>query len=141
MKVVACYSCSVTACAGLSNVVYNCLGVSARLEEQEENEIMYAVIVTGGKQYKVAVGEEVFIEKLEGESGEAVTFDTVLCIGDESGMKAGSDVKTANVSGEIVKQGKNKKIIIYKYKAKKGYRRKNGHRQPYTRVRITAINA
>ncbi len=102
---------------------------------------MYAVIVTGGKQYKVAVGEEVFIEKLEGESGEAVTFDTVLCIGDESGMKAGNDVKTANVSGEIVKQGKNKKIIIYKYKAKKGYRRKNGHRQPYTRVRITAINA
>jgi len=102
---------------------------------------MYAVILTGGKQYKVAVGEEVFVEKLEGESGEAVTFDTVLAVGDESGLKAGSAVKTANVSGEIVKQGKGKKIVVYKYKAKKGYRRKNGHRQPYTKVRITAINA
>jgi large subunit ribosomal protein L21 len=123
------------------NVVYDCLGVSARLEEQEGNEIMYAVILTGGKQYKVIVGEEVFIEKLEGESGEAVTFDTVLAIGDDDGLKAGAAVKTANVAGEIVRQGKNKKIVIYKYKAKKGYRRKNGHRQPYTRVRITAINA
>ena len=102
---------------------------------------MYAVILTGGKQYKVIVGEEVFIEKLEGESGEAVTFDTVLAIGDDDGMKAGTAVKTATVAGEIVRQGKNKKIVIYKYKAKKGYRRKNGHRQPYTRVRITAINA
>lgn len=102
---------------------------------------MYAVIVTGGKQYKVTVGEEVFIEKLEGEAGDAVTFDTVLAVSDESGMKAGDDVKTVKVSGEIVKQGKDKKIVVYKYKAKKGYRRKNGHRQPYTRVRITAINA
>ena len=102
---------------------------------------MYAVIVTGGKQYKVTVGEEIFIEKLEGESGEIVSFDTVLAIGDESGILAGKDVIAAKVSGEIIKQGKNKKIVIYKYKAKKGYRRKNGHRQPYTRVRITAINA
>ena len=101
---------------------------------------MYAVILTGGKQYKVAVGEDVFIEKLEGESGEAVTFDSVLAIGDDSGLKAGAACKTATVTGEIVKQGKNKKIVIYKYKAKKGYRRKNGHRQPYTRVHITAIN-
>ena len=119
----------------------NCLGGSARLVEQEGNDIMYAVIVTGGKQYKVTVGEEVFIEKLEGEAGDAVTFDTVLAVSDESGMKAGDDVKTVKVSGEIVKQGKDKKIVVYKYKAKKGYRRKNGHRQPYTRVRITAINA
>ncbi len=102
---------------------------------------MYAVILTGGKQYKVTVGEEVFVEKLEGEAGEAVTFDTVLAVSDESGMKAGDDVKAVKVSGEIVKQGKDKKIVVYKYKAKKGYRRKNGHRQPYTRVRITAINA
>ncbi len=119
----------------------NCLGGSARLVEQEGNDIMYAVIVTGGKQYKVTVGEEVFIEKLEGEAGDAVTFDTVLAVSDESGMKAGDDVKAVKVSGEIVKQGKDKKIVVYKYKAKKGYRRKNGHRQPYTRVRITAINA
>jgi len=102
---------------------------------------MYAVILTGGKQYKVTVGEEVFVEKLEGEAGEAVTFDTVLAVSDESGMKAGDDVKAVKVSGEIVKQGKDKKVVVYKYKAKKGYRRKNGHRQPYTRVRITAINA
>ena len=102
---------------------------------------MYAVILTGGKQYKVTVGEEVFVEKLEGEAGEAVTFDTVLAVSDESGMKAGDDVKAVKVSGESVKQGKDKKIVVYKYKAKKGYRRKNGHRQPYTRVRITAINA
>ena len=102
---------------------------------------MYAVIVTGGKQYKVTVGEEVFVEKIEGESGAAVTFDTVLAIGDESGIKAGQALSAATVSGEIVKQGKNQKIVIYKYKAKKGYRRKNGHRQPYTRIRITAINA
>ena len=119
----------------------NCLGGSARLVEQEGNDIMYAVILTGGKQYKVAVGEEVFVGKLEGEAGEAVTFDTVLAVSDESGMKAGDDVKAVKVSGEIVKQGKDKKIVVYKYKAKKGYRRKNGHRQPYTRVRITAINA
>ncbi len=101
---------------------------------------MYAVILTGGKQYKVAIGEEIFIEKLEGEAGEQVTFDNVLAVADDSGIKAGSDVK-ATVSGEIVKQGKNKKVVVMKYKAKKGFRRKNGHRQPYTRVRITAINA
>ena len=101
---------------------------------------MYAVILTGGKQYKVAVGEEIFIEKLEGEAGDTITFDNVLAIGDDSGIKAGKDLG-ATVSGEIVKQGKSGKIVVYKYKAKKGYRRKTGHRQPYTRVRISAINA
>ena len=99
---------------------------------------MYAVIKTGGKQYKVAVGDEIFVEKLAGEAGEQVTFDEVLAISDDNGIKAG-DLK-ATVTGEIVKQGKNKKVIISKYKAKKGYRRKNGHRQPYTRVRVSAIN-
>ena len=101
---------------------------------------MYAVILTGGKQYKVAVGEEVFIEKLEGEAGETITFDNVLAVADDAGIKAGKDCK-ATVSGEIVKQGRSGKIVVYKYKAKKGYRRKTGHRQPYTRVRISAINA
>ena len=99
---------------------------------------MYAVIKTGGKQYKVAVGDEIFVEKLAGEAGETVTFDEVLAVGNDDGITAGSDVK-ATVTGEIVKQGKNKKITVLKYKAKKGYRRKNGHRQPYTRVRISAI--
>ncbi|MCQ2483374.1 MAG: 50S ribosomal protein L21 [Clostridia bacterium] len=101
---------------------------------------MYAVILTGGKQYKVAVGDEVFIEKLEGEAGDSITFDNVLAVADDNGIKAGADLK-ASVAGEIVKQGKNKKVVVLKYKAKKGYRRSNGHRQPYTRVRITAINA
>lgn len=101
---------------------------------------MYAVILTGGKQYKVAVGDEVFIEKLEGAAGDSITFDNVLAVADDNGIKAGADLK-ATVAGEIVKQGKNKKVVVLKYKAKKGYRRSNGHRQPYTRVRITAINA
>ncbi len=101
---------------------------------------MYAVILTGGKQYKVAVGEDVFVEKLEGEAGETVTFDQVLAVGGDD-LLVGDALKAATVTGEIVKQGKNKKIVVYKYKAKKGYRRKNGHRQAYTRVRITGINA
>ena len=100
---------------------------------------MYAVIKTGGKQYKVSVDDEIFVEKLEGEAGSQVTFDEVLAVSDDKGIVAG-DVK-ATVSGEIVKQGRAGKIVVFKYKAKKGYRRKAGHRQPYTRVRITAINA
>lgn len=101
---------------------------------------MYAVIKTGGKQYKVAAGDEIFVEKLEGEAGEKITFTEVLAVADDNGIKAGADLK-ATVEAEVVKQGKNKKVVVLKYKAKKGYRRKNGHRQPYTRVRITSINA
>ncbi len=96
---------------------------------------MYAVIATGGKQYRVSVGDEIFVEKLDGDAGQAVTFDQVLAVFDD-GFKAGAG---AVVEGEIVKQGKQGKIVIFKYKAKKGYRRKNGHRQPYTRVRINKI--
>ncbi|MBP7401133.1 MAG: 50S ribosomal protein L21 [Clostridia bacterium] len=96
---------------------------------------MYAVIATGGKQYRVSVGDEIFVEKLDGDAGQAVTFDQVLAVFDD-GFKAGA---SAVVEGEIVKQGKQGKIVIFKYKAKKGYRRKNGHRQPYTRVRINKI--
>ena len=99
----------------------------------------YAVILTGGKQYKVACDDEIFVEKLEGEAGDKVTFDQVIAVADDNGIKAGSDVN-AKVEGEIVKQGKNKKVVVFKMKAKKGYRRTAGHRQPYTRVRITAIN-
>lgn len=99
---------------------------------------MYAVIKTGGKQYKVAIGDEIFVEKLEGDAGATVTFEDVLAVADDNGIKAGADLK-ATVTGEIVKQGKNKKVTVIKYKAKKGYRRHAGHRQPYTRVRITAI--
>ena len=102
---------------------------------------MYAVILTGGKQYRVSVDDEIFIEKLEGEAGQDVKFDQVLALSDDSGMVTGKEAAKANVAGTIVKQGKNKKIDIVQYKAKKGYRRKAGHRQPYTKVRITAINA
>lgn len=103
---------------------------------------MYAVIVTGGKQYRVSVGDEIFVEKLEGDAGEAVKFDQVLAFSDETGMRTGAPyLPEARVDGEIVKQGKQKKIIIFKYNAKKGYRNKNGHRQPYTRVRIIKIDA
>lgn len=101
---------------------------------------MYAIIVTGGKQYKVSVGDEIFVEKLEGEAGEKVKFDNVLAVSTEEGIKTGNpSIEGIYVDGEIVKQGKQKKIIVYKYKAKKGYRRKMGHRQPYTRVRIEKI--
>lgn len=103
---------------------------------------MYAVIATGGKQYRVSVGDELFIEKIEGEAGEAVHFDQVLAYSGDESMKTGTPwIEGAVVDGEIVKQGKQKKVIVFKYNAKKGYRNKNGHRQPYTRVRIVKINA
>ncbi len=102
---------------------------------------MYAVVATGGKQYKVTVGEEVFVEKLEGDEGASVTFDNVLAVGGSDEIQVGAKVGKASVTAEIVKHGKGKKITVLKYKAKKGYRRKAGHRQPYTKVRITAINA
>lgn len=102
---------------------------------------MYAIIATGGKQYRVSVGDDLFVEKLEGEAGDAITFDQVLAVSDDDGFKAGTPVvEGAAVEAEIVKQGKLKKIIVFKYKAKKGYRRKKGHRQPYTRVRINKIS-
>ena len=103
---------------------------------------MYAVIKTGGKQYQVKVGDVVFIEKIEGEDGATVTFDEVLAIGGDDKFAAGTPtVAGASVSAKILGQTKGKKIIIFKMKPKKGYRNKNGHRQPYTKVEITSINA
>ncbi len=102
---------------------------------------MYAIIETGGKQYKVEQGDFVFIEKLDVEAGDTVTFDKVLVVGGDS-LKVGAPyVDGATVSASVVKNGKDKKIIVYKYKSKKGYHKKQGHRQPYTKVEITAINA
>ena len=102
---------------------------------------MYAIIKTGGKQYKVAEGDEIFVEKIAGDSGATVDFNEVLAYSTETGLVMGEAAEAAKVTGEIVKQGKGKKLVIFKYKAKKGFRRKQGHRQPYTRVRITAIKA
>lgn len=103
---------------------------------------MHAVIETGGKQYRVSEGDIVFIEKLPSEAGDSVTFDKVLAVIDGEKATFGTPtVAGATVSAEIVKNGKGKKIYVFKYKAKKNYRRKTGHRQPYSQVRIEKINA
>ena len=93
---------------------------------------MYAIIATGGKQYKVAEGDVIRVEKLGVEAGETVTFDNVIAVSND-GLKAGEDVKDASVTATVVENGKAKKVIVYKYK-------KNGHRQQYTKVKIEKIN-
>ena len=101
---------------------------------------MYAIIATGGKQYKVSEGDIITIEKLGVDAGEKVTFDQVLAIGGDS-LKVGTPtVDGASVEASVVKEGRAKKVIVYKYKPKKGYHKKNGHRQPYTQVKIDKIN-
>ena len=100
---------------------------------------MYAIIATGGKQYKVSEGDEIRVEKLDAEVGSAVTFDQVVAVSDGS-LKVGADVSSATVTGTVVNQGKGKKVIVYKYKRKTGYHKKNGHRQAYTQVKIEKIN-
>ena len=102
---------------------------------------MHAIIETGGKQYKVAEGDTLFIEKLPVEAGEAVTFDKALAVIDGENVTVGTPVvEGAKVDASVVKNGKGKKIIVFKYKPKKGYRRKQGHRQPYTKVTIGKIS-
>ena len=101
---------------------------------------MYAIIATGGKQYKVSEGDIITIEKLGVEAGEKVTFDQVLAVSD-NGIKVGADVANATVEASVVKEGRAKKVIVYKYKRKSGYHKKNGHRQQYTAVKIEKINA
>jgi len=104
--------------------------------------MMYAIVETGGKQYKVSEGDVLYIEKLEASEGEAVTFDKVLFVNKDGSVVVGSPlVAGATVSGKVLKNGKAKKIIVFKYKSKKNYRRKQGHRQPYTQVQIEKINA
>lgn len=103
---------------------------------------MYAIIKTGGKQYRVEEGQIIKIEKLSAEEGENVEFDQVLALSDDNGFKAGSPlVDGAAVKGKVIEQGKNKKIVVFKYKPKIRYRKKTGHRQPYTKVLIEDINA
>ena len=101
---------------------------------------MYAIIESCGKQYKVAQGDVVFFEKLDAEEGKKVTFDKVVLVSDEGKVQVGNPyVKSMKVEGKVIAHGKGKKIIVFKYKPKKNYRRKQGHRQPYTKVEITSI--
>ena len=101
---------------------------------------MYAIIESCGKQYKVAEGDVVFFEKLDAEEGKKVTFDNVVLVSDGEKIEVGSPyVKGVKIEGKVVSHGKGKKILVYKYKAKKNYRRTQGHRQPYTKVEITKI--
>ncbi len=103
---------------------------------------MNAIIVTGGKQYKVAEGDVLFIEKLEAEAGETITFDQVLAVLNGGTATFGAPVvEGASVTATVMKNGKGKKVRIFKYNPKKGYRKRQGHRQPYTKVQISAINA
>ena len=103
---------------------------------------MYAVIVTGGKQYKVSEGDTLFVEKLDVAEGESVTFDQVLVTGEGENVTVGAPtVAGATVEAKVVKNGKAKKIYVFKMKRKKNERKKNGHRQPYSKVEIVKINA
>ena len=103
---------------------------------------MYAIIATGGKQYKVAEGDVIRVEKLGVDAGQSVTFDQVLVVSNDAELKIGTPVVDgANVTATVVKEGKAKKVIVYKYKPKIGYHKKNGHRQLFTEVKIEKINA
>jgi len=102
---------------------------------------VYAVIKTGGKQYRVQQGDVIFVEKIDSQADEAVTFEEVLLVNDGDQTKIGAPtVAGAKVEGKVLGQVKGQKIVVYKYKAKKNERKKQGHRQPYTKVEITAIN-
>ncbi len=102
---------------------------------------MYAIIATGGKQYKVSEGDIITIEKLGVEAGETVTFDQVLAVNNDSKLVVGDPtVNGASVTASVVKEGRGKKVIVYKYKRKTGYHKKNGHRQAFTQVKIEKIN-
>lgn len=103
---------------------------------------MYAIIKTGGKQYRVSEGDVIWVEKLPSAEGEKVSFNEVLLVGGDGEIKTGAPViNGANVEGTVLKNGKTKKVIVFKYKSKKDYRKKQGHRQPFTQVKIEKINA
>ena len=102
---------------------------------------MYAIIATGGKQYKVAEGDVIRVEKLNAEDGASVTFDNVIVLNNDKDVLTGDAVKNASVKASVVKTAKCKKVTVYKFKPKTGYHKKNGHRQIFTEVKIEAINA
>ncbi len=108
----------------------------------DEGMKMYAVIASGGKQYRVSQGENVRVEKLEGSVGSKIVFDNVLMLGDGKDSKVGQpNVAGASVEAEITNQGKAKKVIVFKFKRREKYRRKMGHRQPYTELKVTSIKS
>ena len=103
---------------------------------------MYAIIKTGGKQYRVSEGDSIFVEKLEAAEGEVVTFDEVIAVSKEDALVVGKPfVEGVKVTAKVEKQGKARKILVFKYKAKANYRRRQGHRQPFTKVVIEKIEA
>lgn len=103
---------------------------------------MYAIIETGGKQYRVEVGDTLFIEKLNEEVDSEISFDKVIAVCTDAGLSAGAPYLTGtSVAAKVLKNGKAKKVTVFTYKPKKNEKRKLGHRQPYTKVQITAINA
>jgi len=103
---------------------------------------MYAVIETGGKQYRVSEGDIVFIEKLEAEAGSDIVINNVVAVGKEDGIVAGAPyVEGASVNAKVIKNGKNKKVVVFTYRSKKDSKRKKGHRQPYSKIQIMGINA
>ncbi|SHJ82339.1 50S ribosomal protein L21 [Paramaledivibacter caminithermalis] len=103
---------------------------------------MYAIIETGGKQYRVQEGDTLFIEKIEAAAGETIEFDKVLAVSNGTSLSVGTPfVENAKVEASVIEHGKGRKVIVFKYKSKKDYRKKQGHRQPYTKVKIEKINA
>ncbi|MGE5472871.1 MAG: 50S ribosomal protein L21 [Ignavibacteriales bacterium] len=102
---------------------------------------MYAVLETGGKQYRVQEGDVVYVEKLDAEKGQEINFETVLAVSTDKGLEVGTPyVKTASVSANVLEQGKGEKIMVFKYKAKKNYKKMQGHRQAYTKIQIAKIS-
>ena len=102
---------------------------------------MFAIFVTGGKQYKVSEGDVIKVEKIEAEVGSTISFGDVLAVNNDSLTLGTPTVSGASVSATVLEQGKSRKVIVYKYKRKSGYHKKNGHRQMYTLVKIDSINA
>lgn len=109
---------------------------------ESEDKFVFAIIETGGKQYKVSEGDSIYVEKLDVESGDTYTFDRVLAVSTDAGFVAGTPtVDGATVTATVEKNGKTKKIYVIRYKSKKNEKKKQGHRQPYTKLKIEAINA
>ena len=127
----------------LNKGLKNLLGVPCIGEfETEEVYLMYAIVKTGGKQYKVAEGDVIFVEKLNANEGDVVTLNEVLACSKDGNLVVGAPtVEGASVTAKVTEQGKAKKVVVFKYKAKKDYRRKNGHRQAYTKLVVEKINA